>query len=519
MNFIEKLYTGFGKRTVIGVFIAAIALVGIGLFSFSGNTKDVVVENIPTVTSVTVALVQSMSSESVFSAVGTVEAVSEARLETESGGRITSVTVHIGDTIRAGSVLATLENNSERAALLQAEGAYEIALAGVAQSGVGESEAKEALLAAQNNAISTYKTAYTTVSGIVFGTIDQYFSDPNAQLPGLRLGGTSYTTFLNTERIAFRTILPKWQSGTLTLGATSNIDSALAEATLNTTKVLAMVDAFIDILNSEAPNSLYNTEATYRSLAAAMNGERTQLVNTLSAINTAKTGLANAASAVERAAISSGTNSQLSIADAQVKIALGALRAAQATYEKTLVRTPISGVVNALYLKAGEYVSPGTPAAIVANNNGLEIKTAVAEAASIVLTIGDEVTIDGSATGTISAIAGAIDPTTGKVAVNVSISENSLLKNGTTVSIDFKTKAEGKSSEISIPLEAIKMTGSGPVVFTIAPDSHTLLALPVTLGAIVGENVVVSEGITPTSVIVIDARGLKTGQVVTTVNN
>jgi len=55
------------------------------------------------------------------SLVGTVRAVSEAQIQAERGGRVTSVRVKAGDFISAGTIIATLENASEYASLLQAE--------------------------------------------------------------------------------------------------------------------------------------------------------------------------------------------------------------------------------------------------------------------------------------------------------------------------------------------------------------------------------------------------------------
>jgi len=61
-------------------------------------------------------------------------------------------------------------------------------------------------------------------------------------------------------------------------------------------------------------------------------------------------------------------------------------------------------------------------------------------------------------------------------------------------------------------LNAAKITPQGPIVFTVTASS-TLAAHPVALGAILGDQVVVS-GITATTTIVTDARGLAAGQTV-----
>ncbi len=508
--FVSEIVTfRFRKKRVLAFYLILIVLVLSGLFFRDNN--NTVAKPIVTTPVVTVALVKNLLSDNAFTAVGTVSAVSEAKLQTEASGRVTAVTVNLGDTVRAGTILARLENASESATLLQAQGAYEAALAVTAHGNIGVNEAENGKRAAQNAAVSTYKNAYTTVSGIVYGTIDQFFSNPNDQIPGVRLNDTN-TSFLNTERIKLRTVLPAWQNKSLTLNNNDDLAQALTEAETTTKQVLAIVDEFIVALNNGNPNTQY-TKEDYRALGVTFNNVRSELLDILTSIDNSRTNLRAADENLKSAQISS-SGSTISSADAQVKIALGSLRAAQANFEKTLVRTPITGVVNALYLKAGDYASLGIPAAIIANkSNGLEIATAVRQEDSVQLAIGDIVTINNTATGTISAIAGAIDPTTGKVALKVSVNGTTLLQNGSTVSVQFTTDIKNEIKDIIIPLSSIKMTGTGPVVFTVT--DFKLMANPVTLGAVLGENVVVTTGITPDTTIVVDARGLKAGETVT----
>jgi hypothetical protein len=58
------------------------------------------------------------------------------------------------------------------------------------------------------------------------------------------------------------------------------------------------------------------------------------------------------------------------------------------------------------------------------------------------------------------------------------------------------------------------MTGSGPVAFSVTQDQK-LKALPLELGVISGDSVLVLKGLSLESAIVTDARGLKEGQEVT----
>jgi len=500
------------KSTFISLGVLTIvALVIYQLFFRLSDTEPVVdVKNIPVVTLSTVG---NIGARSLFNAVGVVEAISEARLKVEAGGAVTGVYTEIGKPVKAGAILAQVDSARESASLLQAQGAYEAALAGSAQSGSVLRDAQNSLQSAQNDAVTTYKSTYTSVSGSLFGTIDQFFSNPEGSIPGVRLS-SSYTGFLNAERVSLQPVLPRWQTKTITLFSTDNLDTALTEAEETAKKVLAITDAFIDILNKESRNTQY-TDEELRAFGTTFNGVRATLVANLGAINNARSLLTSAAEGVKRAEIA-GSGSGITQSGAQLKIALGSLRSAQAAYEKTLVRSPIAGVINALYIKKGDYANSGQDAAIVANNNGLQIKTAINQEDTTLIKIGDSVVLDTNSTGVVSAIAGAIDPTTGKVAVIISVDDNSTLTNGSSVSISFthvKTTTLD-NAPIVIPLSSVKLTASGPVAFSV-DEINKLVALPLELGAVVGENVTITKGLTIDSKIVLDARGLKAGEEVT----
>lgn len=507
---LDRLFVRFGKRRVIGTTVGILVVGALGLYFILTKNSAPADTTAPSLPSVSVMSVRDLATSNTITAVGTVTAISEARLQTEAGGRVTAVNVKIGDTVRAGTILASIENSSERASLIQAQGAYEAALAGAKQSDSGSRDTKTGLTAAKQAAASAIKDSYTAVNGTLVSSIDQFYSQPQSSIPGLRISGNALA--LNTERVSYQTLMPAWQKNVSSLND-NDLVTRLNEAEQNTKRTIAYVESFITATNQADSKDLLdgtpvnNYTAGLLAQSAALNG-------TLSKLQAARNGLSSAEEAVVRSA-SSDTSGTVSLANAQVKIALGSLAAAQSAFEKTMVRSPISGVVNALYLKAGEYVSPSTPAGIVANNNGLEIATALNEADAGNFKVGDTVTIDQTASGTITAIAGAIDPTTGKVAVKVSVNENTTLKNGSTVSISFVTQAAAEATTITIPLSAVKMTGSGPIAFMVNED-NTLKGTVVTLGAISGESVTVDSGLTLDSRIVVDARGLKEGQKVDT---
>jgi multidrug efflux pump subunit AcrA (membrane-fusion protein) len=502
--------TSFGKKR-LGALLAVLVIILIGFKIFGGSDAEVATE--AKLTEVKVLSVAELASSASFDTVGKVEAVSEANLQAESGGRITAVNVKVGDTVGAGAVLATLENSAQRASLVQAQGSYEAALAASAQSGVGVNEAQTAISAAENAAVNAYRGAFNTVNSTVYNSIDTFFGNPSATIPGLKIDGAGFTQTLNSERVAYQRILPEWQQKSQSISSGSNLDSELAYAKAQVERTITFVDAFITVFNQGGSVGGY-TEAELQTYSTNFTAIRATLIGTRTSLDSALSALASARDAKRRAELGA-SGGVVSASDAQVKIALGSLQSAQSTYQKTIVRSPIQGVVNALYLKTGDYVAPGQPAAIVANNNGLQIKTFVSEIDSANLNVGDAVSIEGGASGVITAKADALDPSNGKVAIVVGVNPDSNLTNGATVKVTFSQVSEvAEDPRILVPLSALKITPEGDSVF-IVNEQNKLQAIKVEKGQLFGDNVEILSGITKETRIVTDARGLKADQQVT----
>src|SRR3989338_2311220 len=89
-------------------------------------------------------------------------------VRSESDGRVNSV-AKVGDTVAAGATIAQLENSSQRAALIQAEGAYDAAVAAAGGNTTSQATAKQ-------DAVRTWNTATVSVAQVMHTSIDNYFS-------------------------------------------------------------------------------------------------------------------------------------------------------------------------------------------------------------------------------------------------------------------------------------------------------------------------------------------------------
>jgi RND family efflux transporter MFP subunit len=440
---------------------------------------------------VSVATVGTLSGTGDGSSVfGTVRSVTEARLFAQNGGVVERVNTELGASVPAGFVIAELENDSEAAAVLQAEGSYDAAVAARSAQSVGDS---------QTTARNTYRSAYATLDGAVQGDIDTFFGGPTPYGPDLLIFPNRDTAQrLSEARRAIDATIDRFAANQATAGSRS--PSVLLD---EAESVARQIQTFLVAL-AEAANER-DSQATPAQLTA-LSSARTDVNTTLASIAGART------------ALRSGSVSATAGADAQVKQALGSLRAAQASYERTRIRATIGGTVNFLPLQAGQYVASFTHVATVAQNGALEIVTYVSEEDRDRITIGDTLTIEDGIDGTVTAIAPALDPLTRQIEVRIAATAGSALVNGQSVRVTLPgaPASLGTEGPVLLPLSAVKLQGSDRVVFTLDGDSR-LTPYAVEIGEVTGDRIVVTSPIPRDLRIVADARGLSAGQRVRTV--
>jgi RND family efflux transporter MFP subunit len=272
----------------------------------------------------------------------------------------------------------------------------------------------------------------------------------------------------------------------------------------------------VEALNKAVTNQNVSASmlASYQSSIAAA---RSEVISSISSLVSAKSAYDSAASgaSVAQNSASSGTSNDIASAQANVKSALGALNAAQANLEKTIIRAPISGTIVSLPITRGGYVSSFSEVAQISNPSALEIEVYVTSDDAKTLSVGGKATIEGDVPGVIVFIAPALDPSTGKIQIKIGIpGKQSSFADGDAVAVSLERSAvkggTTAKNTITIPIAAAKITPAGPVVFTVS--SSTLEANPVFFGPIIGDRVTVINGLTPEMVIVTDARGLSDGQ-------
>lgn len=517
-NTLKKYYEKFlalPPRTRVFSFFLLVAIFSIVLFSkfqeeMTPESADA--GNERTVELATIAELSLGTTD--LPILGTVTSANEAVIRSESSGRIVNVRKQLGDVVSAGEVIAYFENGAERAALLSAEGSYQSALAASEIADINKSGASLSLSDARSLARNTILSSYSTMDDAVRTKTDGAWQNPDTSSPRLLpfAPDSALVNRLKSERIAIGEMLHAREIKNQSLTETSDLQSEIASVEGEIKNVQTYLDDLSSVLNKAIPDTFANSDDIARQKANTAIA-RQAIGGSLSSVGGARNSLTASESQEKIASKNSGSQGS-SIASAQVTSALGNLRGAEARLEQTIIRSPISGTINSLSVNTGDFISQFAPVAVVSNNGALEVVSNVTEEDARELSIGDSVSIGNDAKGVITRIASALDPATKKMEVRIGITRGSAsLVNGQSVNITAARKPKisaSKDIEFKIPLSALKLTPSGPVVFTVSASS-TLVLHEVKEGALQGDKIVIAEGLTKDMNIVIDARGLEDG--------
>lgn len=478
--------------------IAAVTLLrGGGAGASEDNLRTVRLESVG-------ALSGSGSSVSI---IGNVRSVTEADILAQNGGTVRRVNAQVGQTVGAGAIIAELENASERASVLQAEGAYESALAARAITRAQAGNATESLQEAEKAARNTYRTAFTSVDSLLTVEVQSVFGGTSIN-PGLLLNTGSGSRLSDEFRELRRTETEAWRRGLATA------DSKSPEVLLNEAeRITKRLSVFLIDLSRAAAQSSSGATDTQKANIASARAEADALLATISSERDALR--AKQTAATVGSTQSESTNGQVASADASVKSALGSLRAAQAQLEKTIVRAPIGGTVNFLPIRVGDYVTSFTHVATVARNNALEIVAYVSEDDRALLSAGTKVTVEDDIPGVVTSVSPALDPITKQIEVHIAVEGESTLVNGQSVRIALPNvaapSAEATEGPVLLPLASVKLSGDSRLVFTVGDDGR-LVAREVTVGEVRGDRIEVTSPLATEMRIVTDARGLAVGE-------
>jgi multidrug resistance efflux pump len=478
----------------ISVPAALVLLAGIGALAFF-IAPDAASENLDDRRLVSLIAVADVSSGEPITVIGQIQSVSEADVAADASGRVTQVYRSLGEYVAAGSAIGEIENASQRAAVAQAQAALDRAKSGSTLSSISVEGAVTSAESARQAAYGSFADAVRNKADMTFSNADTnpifFVSIANSQLKNT----------LEAERLSVGTILKRHESARATVLSETSV---LQELDTLAAEVVA-VRGFLSNLTLALSGAIPTGSVSQADIA----GYQTNASAALAAVTTLQSAIANAVTAVRTAEenLTQGRSGE----SADVAAAQASLDAAKAALEKTIIRAPISGTINSMSLEKGGFVGAGSTVVRIVNTAGLEAVAYLSERDIVRVAPGVSATVSGIAKGRVTKVAPALDPLTRKAEIRVAVLESARFVAGQSATIEISPVRTQGDTSIFIPISAVKITPETPVVFTLS-ETGTLVENPVVLGSLSGGKVEVVSGISLSSVIVEDARGLKAGQ-------
>lgn len=187
--------------------------------------------------------------------------------------------------------------------------------------------------------------------------------------------------------------------------------------------------------------------------------------------------------------------------------------------EMSKIKSPISGVVDALEVKVGQNIAPGMPAARVVNNSQLKVTARVSEAYSTQIKKGDKVTITFPDLGKtfearVTFAARNIDALSRTFAIEATLPSNPDLRPN--MSAVVKVIYETSPSAIVVPINLVQNINGEKIVYVAEKDGNkTVARKKVITVTSVYDNLAEVQGLNRgDQLITVGSQGLNDGEIV-----
>jgi HlyD family secretion protein len=269
---------------------------------------------------------------------GKVVAAEDASLGFEVGGTVAGVYKKVGEAVQAGDLLVALDSAGKSADLLKAKADLASAEAELARlEGSGQFEAKTAASAA--SAAQAVDDAYSNADDAIRNKVDQFFVNPDTSNPEIINAFTDNTDFnlktsINSQRVIVKETLSAWKA--------SRPDVQTARKYLSTvSSFLNLVARAVNIFETNSSLSQVTVDKYKSDVAIARQNVNAALSNLISADDNLAQSL-----------------SDVPVQQARVAAAKASVQSIQATLSRTVLISPISGIVSRQDAKVGQAVSP-----------------------------------------------------------------------------------------------------------------------------------------------------------------
>ncbi len=434
----------------------------------------------------------------VVSVTGNVKPLSEVSLAFERGGRVSNLSISVGEKVYAGQSLASISNADLVASLDRAKADLKIA---EIQLGNIQTNTQTNTLEVQNakvdkatldlaqakiTIINSIKDSFTKADDAVRNKIYSLFSDPIKY--NARLNFTT-DTFLQEDiedgKDTISDTLDSWYRSLNNLTSTSDLEVYYNTAKLNLFSIKTLLDKCAEAVNGLKFESDGLTQTQIDTWKLNISSAR-------SSIDLAVSALVGNFDSYQTAILALRTaESDFSVQEVSVEQARAGVASAEAELAKSIIKSPINGVVTNLGIKLGEIVSANKEVVSVISYGDYEIESFIPEADIAKIKVGNtaKATLDAYGSGVVlESVVTKVDPAatvidgvpTYKVTLKF-INKDERVRSGMTANIDILTNQ--KNDILIIPGRVITNNNNDRYVSVINPtDTSDILEKKIITG-------------------------------------
>lgn len=416
-------------------------------------------------------------------ATGQVVSNTDLNLSFNSGGVVKSLKVKVGDKVKSGQLLATLDQGPELAALTSARGA--LAAANARLKRIIEGASNEEINLSQIILDQTKLTQGTLVK-------NAYENLLNSALEAVPEDGTSdYAAPII--------------SGTYNLSKEGKINLSLYNSSGGISFSITGLTEGTGIANEITPQPIGNSGLFIKFPSNNDINNRDWVIeipnkkasNYLVNYNTYQSTVAQAKSAIDQRTAelaikkSAARGSDVDLANADILSAEGQFQAALARYNNTIITAPVDGTITRIDIKIGELTPAQKNAIVLQDVTNIYLETNINEANITSLTIGMPIEITYDSFGSDRIFKGSItkiDPSStlvsGVVNYKLTASTEQIpeLRPGMTANMTIRVKE--KNGVLVIPSRSIITDDNGERIVRVITNKRTMKykSVPVTTG-------------------------------------
>jgi len=375
--------------------VIALAVVGVVWWGWSA------LHPAPAKVSAQAAIVSVGDVQSTVSASGTVISPGDVGVSPTVSGLITAINVSVGQHVTAGTVMATLQNNTQLNALNAAKAA-------LASAQINFQQAVTAVATARDNATQNAISYQQTID-----TAKKTLSDAQANI-ALKQAGYAYT--LQQAASTLKTATDTYNSYSSFYGPSGyNIAYCQSLVTINSNCTTLMND-YTSMTNAQAAynNAVSTNTINVNSDSSTITTDQLALANAITAqtngVKKDQAAITSAQASLDLLKASDGINvANPEAADFTVQQA--ALSIAQQNYDATFVKAPVTGDVASISATVGAQAPTASSSTIgsvsgfivLTNVSSLEVKSGFSESDEAKLKVGQAATISFTALSNVNA--------------------------------------------------------------------------------------------------------------------